>query len=127
MRRAADETPTFREPLVELADLFYRQQNWKELVRFCNRALAITHQPMSYPSDQHAWGSQPWDLLSIGLWNLGDKRGAHAAACHALTLEPSSERIRNNVALLARELPKCDALETAFATAPAQKAAEPAV
>ncbi|CBL47147.1 hypothetical protein HDN1F_35640 [gamma proteobacterium HdN1] len=110
LRRAFDEAPEFREPLVELADLFYREARWKELVRTCNKALAIVEQPLTYPSDQQAWGSQPWDLLSIGLWNLGDLRGAHAAACKASLLEPASERIRSNVAFFASRLPAADAL-----------------
>lgn len=98
--RARAETPWRREPLADLAWLYYRWEDWQCCRNACEAALAIEERDLDYTSEPESWGSLPWDLLSIARWKLGDKEGAREAARKALELSPGDERIRRNVELM---------------------------
>ncbi len=98
--RAVFEAPEQREALVELAELMERQERWPECERYCRMALAVTDRDMSYTTEPWAWGSLPWDLLSLACWHQGHRDWAVNCARRALALEPDNERIRRNLALM---------------------------
>ncbi|MBP8853514.1 MAG: glycosyl transferase family 2, partial [Flavonifractor sp.] len=90
-----------REPYLELARLLYEEAEWDGVVYLCRQALAITDRPQTYICEAEAWGSLPWDLLSLGLYHTGRRGEALEAARQALALSPEDGRIRDNVAFLA--------------------------
>lgn len=98
--RAVAEAPHLREPYVELAALLYDLGEWDGVLYFTACALAISEKPQSYICEAAAWGSLPYDLRSIALYQTGRTGESLAAAQQALALEPSSERLRKNVAVL---------------------------
>ena len=97
--RAIGEAPHLREPWVELAWLLYGEGAWDGVVYLCRAALAIARRPRTYLCEGFAWGSLPWDLLSLGLWHTGRRGEALAAGRRALALEPDNPRLAENVAL----------------------------
>ena len=99
--RAIGEAPHLREPYLELARLLYEEAEWDGVVYLCRQALAITDRPQTYICEAEAWGSLPWDLLSLGLYHTGRRAEALEAARQALALAPEDGRIRDNVAFLA--------------------------
>ena len=99
--RAIGEAPHLREPYLELARLLYEEAEWDGVVYLCRQALAITDRPQTYICEAEAWGSLPWDLLSLGLYHTGRRGEALEAARQALALSPEDGRIRDNVAFLA--------------------------
>ena len=99
--RAAGEAPHLREPWLELAWLCCEGEEWDWVVCLCRTALAIGTRPRTYICEGWAWGSLPWDLLSLGLYHTGRREEALQAARAALALEPDNRRIRQNAALLA--------------------------
>ena len=99
--RAIGEAPHLREPYLELARLLYEEAEWDGVVYLCRQALAITDRPQTYICEAEAWGSLPWDLLSLGLYHTGRRGEALEAARQALALAPEDGRIRDNVAFLA--------------------------
>lgn len=99
--RAAAEAPHLREPYVDLAALLYDLGEWDGVVYFTGLALAITEKPQSYICEAGAWGSLPHDIRSIALYQTGRIREALEAAKKALEQEPGSERLRENVKVLA--------------------------
>lgn len=99
--RAIGEAPHLREPYLELARLLYEEAEWDGVVYLCRQALAITDRPQTYICEAEAWGSLPWDLLSLGLYHTGRRAEALEAARQALALSPEDGRIRDNVAFLA--------------------------
>ena len=103
--RAAAEAPQFREAYVGLQRLTYEQHRWRECVYYGRMAVSLSDRDLSYISEAEAWGSLPWDLLSIAYWNLGQTAEALSCARIALSLEPSNERIANNVAFFESRLP----------------------
>ena len=94
---AASEAPNTREPWCELAMLMYRQNRWEECFAYATRALRITDRAMVYTCDPAVWGSQPYDLASIGAWNLGLIDLAIQHGEKAVELEPDNERLLGNL------------------------------
>ena len=66
----------------------------RNLVR--NLLLAIRERPGTYVSEARAWGSLPYDLLSLGLYYTGSYRLAGEAVDQALRLEPENPRLLEN-------------------------------
>ena len=80
--------------------LLYRQENWDGVLYFTGCALAITRRPRTYICEAAPWGSLPHDLRAIAFYHTGRIPQALEAARRALALEPDSDRLRGNVALL---------------------------
>ena len=104
--RAIAEAPHLREAYLELAMLLYEGQAWEGVVYFTGCALRIETRPKTYMTDAEAWGSLPYDLRAIGLYQTGRIREALAAAREAYALEPTNQRLRENVLALARMTPQ---------------------
>lgn len=100
--RACAEAPEFREPWVELAMHYYGKRQWENCLSAARRALTIKEKPLLYINDASAWGSLPHDLASIGAWHVGQKEAAIAHARDALRIEPNSERLQANLAMMLR-------------------------
>ena len=62
-------------------------------------ALAITERPRTYICEADAWGSLPYDLLSLAYAHLGDAENAADACRNAVERSPQEERLRKNLAL----------------------------
>ena len=84
---------------MELAALLYQKKDMEGTAYCAGRALAITERPRTYITEGSAWGSQPADLRSLGLYYTGRKEEALTYA-----LEPENRRLRDNAELIAREL-----------------------
>ena len=87
LHRAVAEAPHLREPYMDYAQLLYTQERWYGLVDVLCAALAITERPRTYICEADAWGSLPYDLLSLAYAHLGDAENA-ADACRKLGYEP---------------------------------------
>lgn len=98
--RAAAEAPYLREPLTDLAMELYRQEDWHGVLFAAQRALRIQKRPQSYICEAEAWGSLPWDLISIAWYHLGRHTLALEYALQALELDPENQRLQENVRLL---------------------------
>jgi len=100
LRMASIETPSHREPLVNLAQYYYDRQEWTKCYKAAKDALAITVHPMDYTCTPEAWGWQPHDLLSIASWNLGLYQESYDQSKLALELNHNDERLQNNLKLV---------------------------
>jgi len=93
------EAPGEREPFVDLAKASYNIRDFITCYWAAKKALEIKERPASYICEPEAWGSAPWDYLSISAWNLGHKHEGLDAAREASRLSPKDERLANNVKL----------------------------
>lgn len=96
-RRAVAEAPNTREPWCEVATLAYQTRRWSECYGAATSALTIVNRELVYTCDPAVWGAQPYDMASIAAWNLGLKDQALEFAIKAAELEPSDERLQNNI------------------------------
>ena len=100
LKLASIETPTHREPLVELSRYYYTQSNWNECYKYALRALTIVHNPMDYTCSDEAWGWLPHDLASISGWNLGLRQESLEHAQRAVAISPNDTRLQNNLEII---------------------------
>ena len=70
---------------------------------FALRALDIQERPKTYICEAAAWGSLPFDLASLALYETGRVREAIPLLEKAVELEPSNERLRENLRLMRTE------------------------
>ena len=106
LHRAIAEAPHLREPYLEFADLLYQQKDWYGVIFMVNRLLTITERPRTYICEPFAWGSFPYDLLSIAYFHLSQWESALKNAEKALTLAPSNARLQQNYALFKNKMQK---------------------
>jgi len=104
--RAVAEAPHLREPYLEFADLLYQQKDWCGVIFMVNCALAITERPRTYICEPFAWGSFPYDLLSIAYFHLSQWKSALKNAEKAFALAPDDARLQENCALLRAKIQK---------------------
>lgn len=95
--QAVKEAPGRREPLVELATLFYNQGRWALCWEYAKKALDVKEKPLDYLCEDFAWGALPHDLAAIASYHLKDKRAALKHGKEALKLDPTNERLQRNL------------------------------
>jgi tetratricopeptide (TPR) repeat protein len=94
---AAAESPKSREPWVELADIYHKQQQWHNCFSASKTAVDITDKELVYTVDPAAWGSKPHDLLALSAYNLGLYDLAVEHGKIAVDLEPNDPRLVKNL------------------------------
>ena len=102
--RAVAEAPHLREPWVEAAALYYRQRDWNATAFFALRALNIAERPKTYICEASAWGSLPYDLASLALYETGRVREAIPLLEKAIEIAPDDARLQENLRLMRAEL-----------------------
>lgn len=98
--RAIAEAPHLREPYMDYAALCYDHQDWYGVAYFVRCALLIAERPRTYICEADAWGSLPYDYLSLACANLGRIDEAVMAVQHAILLSPQDERLKHNLSIL---------------------------
>lgn len=96
-RLACAEAPGTREPWVDLAMFCYRRNLWVECYSSSKQALHITDKQAVYTMDPSVWTEKPWDLASLGAWNLGLKDEAVELCKKALEFNPTDSRLIRNL------------------------------
>lgn len=101
--RAVGEAPHLREPWLALAMKCYEKEDWEGVLFACNRALSIQNRPRSYICEADAWGSQPYDLASLGYYYTGRYEQAVSCGKEAVKRSPQDQRLRNNLRLMVKK------------------------
>ncbi len=89
------ETPYLREGYIEYARLLFAQNSYNGCVFLLQKALEITQRSLTYISEPFAWGEEPYDLLALSYYALGDYQNALKAGERAVTINPTSRLIQN--------------------------------
>lgn len=97
LKQATKEAPHLREPLIELAMIYYYDKAWEEAASLIEHALLITVPSHSFTNEGTAWDATPYDIGSIIQYELGHGALALNYATKALALSPNNERILSNV------------------------------
>lgn len=95
--KAITEAPYLREPYIEYAFLEYDLKKWDEVITLVNKALKITERQMTYISENYCWDYTPYDLLAIAYFNKGNYPLSLKNAVTAYLLEPSNDRLKDNM------------------------------
>jgi tetratricopeptide (TPR) repeat protein len=86
-----------REALVELSQHYYSKQDWRMCLGTILHALDIKEKPLDYLCEEFAWGALPWDLAAISSYYVGNKKEALKYGKEALKLDPTNERLNQNL------------------------------
>ena len=98
--KAIAEAPNLREPYVDMAKELLRLNEFHGAIHYAEKALSITERTMSYINDAGAWGADPYDVLSVACWWVGEKEKALKCVDIALFLYPEDKRILGNKRLI---------------------------
>lgn len=97
LRLAIDESPERRESYIAMAEHYHKQLDWPKVFEYAKKALAITDKPLDYICEASAWGALPYDLAALAAFHLGEFTIASDYGAKAAQLEPSDERLINNL------------------------------
>ena len=97
LKLAVKESPGRREPLVELAQLYYKNKDWKNCKTYCLEALEIKEKPLDYLCEEFAWGFVPYDLAAISFYNLEMFDDALEYGTVAHEISPLDQRLLDNL------------------------------
>lgn len=95
--KAFAESPVRREPLVELAQIYYTKELWEPCLEFAKKAIAIEEKPLDYLCEEFAWGATPYDLAAIAAYNLKDYDTALKFGEEAVNLSKNDKRLVANL------------------------------
>lgn len=95
--KATAEAPNTREPWVELSDLARRTDQWQLSYDCAVNAFAVKDKALVYTMDPTVWGAKPHDLLALSAYHLGRYDEAIEHGTIACELEPTDERLSNNL------------------------------
>lgn len=101
--RAISECPYMREPYIECAKMAYTLNNWEMVFYMVEQALKIKQKSSTYINMGYCWDHTPDDLEAISCYRLGmyDKSLYHARA--ALSLNPTDNRLINNLLIIEKK------------------------
>lgn len=90
------EAPYLREPYIDFANMMYEEKDWYGVIYFTQCALKIGERPRTYICEAGAWGSVPYDLLSLGYYYTEAYEKALESVNKALEFSPQDERLLSN-------------------------------
>ena len=98
--KAIDEAPHLRDPLVEMAILYYKKNDWDNVIKYGLKALEIPINYKTYINEVFSFDETLDDLLSLAYFNKHDKESAICHAKKALEINPNNSRIKNNLIIM---------------------------
>lgn len=98
-KRAVEEAPDRREPLVDLALFYFDKNDWKNCLRYAKQATKISDKPLEYLCEDFAWGSIPFDLVAVSSYYLNDYKQALLFGKKAVKADPQNSRLVKNLEL----------------------------
>jgi len=98
--KAIEESPHLRDPYMERALLEYKLENWIDVEKYCLLALNIKTHQKTYINEVFSWDNTVYDLLSVSSFYLDKFDDAYKYARAALDMNPTDERIKNNLKII---------------------------
>ena len=103
LTKAIKEAPYLRDPYVERALLEYNLKNYKEVEKYCLKALKIKIHQKTYINEIFSWDNTIYDLLSISCYERRHINYAIYFIDKALEYTPNDERLLNNKKLFIKK------------------------
>ena len=91
--------PTYIEPYLNFAKVCMDCDEWELSEIYIKKGLKNSFRHYTWLERDNSWSWEPWDLLCLATYYGGKKRDAIVYAAKALSFEPDSERLQNNLKL----------------------------
>lgn len=98
--RAIAEAPHMRDPYVEFAKMNYEIGDWPMTYYLANEALKIKDKSRTFVNMGYSWDYTPNDLCAVASYRMGMMDQSLKHAERALELEPTNERLKNNLHII---------------------------
>ena len=95
--KAIKEAPYLRDGYVELALLYYSLKQYKEVIKYGQKALKITYNPKTYINESFSYDETIYDILSIAYYYENDLPKAIRYVKKAIKINPNDERLKSNL------------------------------
>ncbi len=110
LEKAIQEAPYLREGYVELAGIYYYEQNYEKAYDYLKQASLIKEKPKTYINEDFCWNYYFYDMLSVVAYYTNHKEEALENALIAAKLNPEDKRIQKNVRMMKEELNKPESI-----------------
>ena len=98
--KAILEAPYLREGYVELANLYYLEENYLKTYELLQEASKIKEKPKTYINEEFCWNAYFYDLFSIVAYYLGKQEEAINYVKKAIELDRNNERLKGNLEIM---------------------------
>lgn len=102
--RAIAEAPYLREPYIDLAHLAYDSEEYLEAYHMIEEALKIKSRAQTYINEGYCWDYSVYDIGAISAYYIGLKKKSLEYAKKALKLNPTDQRLKENVEIVENNL-----------------------
>ncbi len=103
---AIAEAPYLREGYVELAMLYYDEQNYLKAYQLLKSASEIKEKPKTYINEEFCWNYYFYDLFSVVCFYTEHFAEALEYANLAHKMNPNDERIQKNIKIFQEQIKK---------------------
>lgn len=94
--KAIKEAPYLRDPYIERALLEYKQNNYKEVIKYGEEALKISNHDKTYINEVFSWDNTVYDLLSVAYFYDGNIEKALENINIAISMNENDKRLKEN-------------------------------
>lgn len=96
-KQACIEYSDLRENYIELCEIYMAMGDFNKALSNIKKCLTITDKPKVYMNDPDAWNYKVYDLCALSAYYAGHYEEAYNFGKIALSLFPSSERLKKNM------------------------------
>lgn len=100
LEKAIKEAFYLREGYVELAQIYYNEQNYNEAYQYLKEASKIKEKPKTYINEEFCWNDYFYDMLSVVAYYIGKKEEAIEYVKKALEINPNNKRLQKNLEIM---------------------------
>ena len=102
--KAILEAPHLRDAFVEKALLCYNLKQYKNVIKYCNKALKIKYHPKTYINERFSFDSTIYDLLSIAYYYENKLNLSIKNVNIAIKMDPNNQRLKDNKKIILTKL-----------------------
>ena len=101
--QAIKEAPYLREAYVELAEIYYNEQEYDNSYYYLTEANKIKTKPISYINEDFCWNAYFYDLYSVVCYYTKHYEEAILNVKKAIELDPNNERLKTNLQIMEKK------------------------
>ncbi len=100
LEKAIEEAPYLREGYVELANLYYLEENYEKTYFYLKEASKIKEKSKTYINEDFCWNAYFYDMFSVVAFYLGKKEEALENVKKAIELDKNNKRLKKNLEIM---------------------------
>lgn len=91
---------TYREPYLALAKYYLELKEYDAAIFYTKEGVKKSYRHYSWLERDRSWNCEPYDILSVASYYVGNKRDSLSYGIKALSLNGSEQRLKDNLELI---------------------------